>query len=71
MKTEFPDAIDSNNRQLALELAMWGMPVVSFFAQNEANLRDMGAQSNQILVETSRSKPFNRMRLTARRLILC
>ncbi len=42
-------AITANNEQDALELAQWGMPVVSFFAQKEANVRDMGAQPNQIL----------------------
>ena len=42
-------AIDSSNEVVALEIAEWGMPVVSFFAQKEANVRDMGAQPNQIL----------------------
>ena len=42
-------AIDSRNEGVALELAEWGMPVVSFFAQKEASARDMGAQPNQIL----------------------
>ena len=42
-------AIDSSNEDVALELAEWGMPVVSFFAQKEANVRDMGAQPNQVL----------------------
>ena len=49
-------AIDSNNQVIALELAEWGMPLVSFFAQKEANARDMGAQPNQILFW---SKPFD------------
>ena len=43
------NAIDSNNVQLELELAEWGMPVVTFLAQKEANVRDMGAHPNQIL----------------------
>ena len=43
------DANDSNNERDALELAEWGMPVVSFFAQKEASARDMGAAPNQIL----------------------
>ena len=42
-------AISASNEQLALDVAEWGMPVVTFFAQKEANVRDMGAQSNQIL----------------------
>lgn len=48
--------IDQNNESVALELAEWGMPVVSFFAQKEASLRDVGAQPNQILFW---SKPFD------------
>ena len=42
-------AIDPSNQDDALELAEWGMPVVSFFAQKEASARDMGAEPNQIL----------------------
>ena len=41
--------ISSENEQIALDIATWAMPVVSFFAQKEANIRDMGAQPNQIL----------------------
>ena len=33
------DATSANNEQVALELAEWGMPVVTFFAQKEANVR--------------------------------
>ena len=43
------NAIGPKNEQVAMELAEWGMPVVSFFAQKEANARDKGAQPNQIL----------------------
>jgi hypothetical protein len=42
-------AIDAQDEDEALELAQWAMPVVSFFAQKEANERDMGARPNQIL----------------------
>ena len=44
-----PGATGANNEQRALELAEWAMPVVTFFAQKEANVRDMGAHPNQIL----------------------
>ena len=50
------EAITPENEQLALDLAEWGMPVVSFFAQKEANERDMGAKPNQILYW---SQPFD------------
>ena len=42
-------AITVEEEEPAFDLAMWGMPVVTFFAQKEANERDMGAQPNQIL----------------------
>lgn len=41
--------ISSENEEKAIELGKWAMPVVSFLAQKEANIRDMGAQPNQIL----------------------
>jgi hypothetical protein len=44
-----PGATGANNEQRALELAEWAMPVVTFFAQKKANVRDMGAHPNQIL----------------------
>lgn len=49
-------AIDSTNQVDALEVAAWGMPVVSFLAQKEASARDVGAEPNQILFW---SKPFD------------
>lgn len=51
-----PAALDSSNELEALDVAAWGMPVVSFFAQKEANARDMGAEPNQILFWT---QPFD------------
>jgi len=33
------DATSANNEQVALEFAEWGMPVVTFFAQKEVNVR--------------------------------
>ena len=48
--------IDGENEEKAIELGKWGMPLVSFFAQKEANARDMGAQPNQILYW---SQPFD------------
>ncbi len=44
-----PDTDSAEEYRLALELAEWGMPLVTFFAQKEANVRDTGAQPNQIL----------------------
>lgn len=41
--------IAKENEKSAIELGKWGMPLVSFFAQKEANERDMGALANQIL----------------------
>ncbi|MCG8578661.1 MAG: DUF1214 domain-containing protein [Bacteroidales bacterium] len=49
-------AIKPENEQLAEDIASWAMPLVSFFAQKEANVRDMGAQPNQVLYW---SKPFD------------
>jgi hypothetical protein len=49
-------AISKENEEKAIELGKWGMPLVSFFAQKEANIRDMGAQPNQILYW---SQPFD------------
>jgi hypothetical protein len=49
-------AISIENEEKAIELGKWGMPLVSFFAQKEANIRDMGAQPNQILFW---SQPFD------------
>ena len=42
-------AIQIKDEQTALDIAQWAMPVVSFFAQKAASLRDMGAQPNQVL----------------------
>ena len=49
-------AISKENEEKAIELGKWGMPLVSFFAQKEANARDMGAMPNQILYW---SQPFD------------
>ncbi|MBB3696832.1 DUF1214 domain-containing protein [Flammeovirga yaeyamensis] len=48
--------ISNDNQEEAIKLAKWAMPMVSFFSQKEANKRDMGALSNQILYW---SKPFD------------
>lgn len=48
--------ISTENKEKAIELGKWGMPLVSFFAQKEANMRDMGAHPNQILYW---SQPFD------------
>ena len=48
--------ISKENEQSAIELGKWGMPLVSFFAQKEANLRDMEAGPNEILYW---SEPFD------------
>ncbi len=47
--SEGPAVMNTSSDQVALELAEWGMPLVTFFAQKEANVRDMGARPNQIL----------------------
>ncbi len=44
------------DREVAKDLAVWGMPMVSFFAQKEAVERDLGAKPNQIIYW---SKPLN------------
>ena len=49
-------SISKENEEKAIDLGKWGMPLVSFFAQKEANERDMGAQPNQILFW---SQPFD------------
>ncbi|MCA0899188.1 DUF1214 domain-containing protein [Microbulbifer agarilyticus] len=49
-------SVESSDEDDALEVALWGMPVVSFFAQKEASLRDVGAEPNQI---TYWSKPLD------------
>ncbi|WP_172665913.1 DUF1214 domain-containing protein [Flammeovirga sp. OC4] len=43
------NGISVENEATAVKLGKWAMPVVSFFAQKEANERDMGALPNQIL----------------------
>ena len=53
-KSEY--TISKENEEKAIELGKWGMPLVSFFAQKEANIRDMGALPNQILYW---SQPFD------------
>jgi len=55
-KSEKSPIIQKQHDQLAEDIASWAMPLVSFFAQKEANVRDMGAQPNQILYW---SKPFD------------
>ncbi|WP_281612997.1 DUF1214 domain-containing protein [Flammeovirga sp. SubArs3] len=39
----------SEYEEEAIKIGKWAMPLVSFFAQKEANRRDMGALPNQIL----------------------
>ena len=53
-KSEY--TISKENEEQAIALGKWGMPLVSFFAQKEANIRDMGALPNQILYW---SQPFD------------
>lgn len=48
--------ISPQNESQAIALGKWGMPLVSFFAQKEANIRDMNALPNQILYW---SQPFD------------
>jgi hypothetical protein len=48
--------ITKENEARAFDIGKWGMPVVSFFAQKEANVRDMGAKANEVLFW---SQPFD------------
>ena len=47
--TTATSATDQQQEYSDLDLAKWAMPLASFFAQKQANIRDMGAQPNQVL----------------------
>ena len=49
-------AVEAQQQYSDLDLAKWAMPLASFFAQKEANVRDMGAEPNQVLYW---SQPFD------------